>query len=455
MRVLLVSCYELGHQPLGVAGPAARLRAAGHEVRCHDRSVEGWDPGLVEWADRVGCSVPMHTATRIARQVIDDVRGRRPDLPIACYGLYGAAMADVADRALAGESDAELLAWVDGHDDGRVVHRERVVATSSPPARELLPGLDRYARLRRGDDEQLVAVVEASRGCAHRCRHCPVPVVYDGRIRVVPPDAVLADVDQQVQAGAQHVTFADPDFLNGAQHARRVVRTVHEQHPDLTFDCTVKVEHILAHADLWSEFAASGCLFVVSAFESLDDATLTRLDKGHTAEDAATAVRMLREHGIEIRPSWLPFTPWTTLEQVQAILTFVADHDLVGNVDPVQYTIRLLLPPGSLLLPHPDVVPHLGSYDPDRATFEWRSADPAMDELQARLAALVETRLAAGDSIAAVYGAIRDATGLDPVPVDEDRALGVPRLTEPWFCCAEPTAAQLAPLVPEVSRTPA
>ena len=210
-----------------------------------------------------------------------------------------------------------------------------------------------------------------------------MPVVYDGRIRVVPPDAVLADVDQQVQAGAQHVTFADPDFLNGAQHARRVVRTVHEQHPDLTFDCTVKVEHILAHADLWSEFAASGCLFVVSVFESLDDATLTRLDKGHTAEDAATAVRMLREHGIEIRPSWLPFTPWTTLEQVQAILTFVADHDLVGNVDPVQYTIRLLLPPGSLLLPHPDVVPHLGSYDPDRATFEWRSADPAMDELQA------------------------------------------------------------------------
>ena len=448
MRVLLVSCYELGHQPLGVAGPAARLQAAGHEVRCHDRAVEPWDPQLVAWAERLACCVPMHTATRIARQVIDDVRRRRPDLPIACYGLYGAAMHDVADRVLAGESDAELVAWVEGHDDGRVVHRERIGAVAAPPARELLPPLDQYARLVHADREQLVAVVEASRGCVHRCRHCPVPVVYDGRIRVVALDAVLADLEQQVAAGAEHVTFADPDFLNGAQHARRVVHAMHDRHPDLSFDCTVKIEHILAHPDLWAEFADAGCLFVVSAFESLDDATLARLDKGHTARDAGTAVTLLREHGIEVRPSWLPFTPWTTLDQVRAVLDFVADYDLVGNVDPVQYTIRLLLPPGSLLLDHPDVLPYLGPYDSDRASYAWRSADATMDELQIQVAALVEQRLEAGASIPAVYARIRDAVGLAPIPVDEDRARAVPRLTEAWFCCAEPTTAQLAPLTP-------
>jgi len=265
---------------------------------------------------------------------------------------------------------------------------------------------------------------------------------------VVAVDAVLADVDQQVEAGAEHVTFADPDFLNGAQHARRVVRALHERHPELTFDCTVKVEHVLAHPEVWAEFAAAGCLFVVSAFESLDDPTLVRLDKGHTARDAGVAVTLLREHGIEVRPSWLPFTPWTTVDQVRALLDFVADHDLVGNVDPVQYTIRLLLPPGSLLLSHPDVIPHLGPYDAERASYAWHSADPAMDDLQRRLAALVEERLEAGDSIPAVYGQIRDALGLAPVPVDAHRAEAVPRLTEPWFCCAEPTAAQLAPLAP-------
>jgi len=446
VRVALVSCYELGHQPLGVAGPAAALRDAGHDVRGVDLAVESWDPGLVAWADRLACSVPMHTATRIARQVIDDVRARRPDLPVLCFGLYGAAMADVADRVLAGETDAALVAWVDGHDDGRVVHLERAAGRGRPPARDLLPPLDRYARLVRAGKEWTVGVTEASRGCAHRCRHCPVPVVYDGRIRIVDVDAVLADVQQQVAAGAEHLTFADPDFLNGPHHARRVVAAVHEHFPALTFDCTVKVEHVLDHRDAWPELAAAGCLFVVSAFESVDDATLRRLDKGHTAADEAAAVAVLRAHGIDVRPSWLPFTPWTTLEQLRGLVDFVADHDLVGSVDPVQYTIRLLLPPGSLLLDHPDVVPHLGGYDAARASHSWTAADPAMDALQLELAELVEAGLAAAEPIPVVYGRVRAALGLAPVRVDERRAAAVPRLTEPWFCCAEPTAAQLLTL---------
>ena len=446
VRVALVSCYELGHQPFGIAGPAAALRGAGHEVRAVDLAVEPWDPSLVAWADRLACAVPMHTATRIARQVIAAARARRPELPVVCFGLYGAAMADVADRVLAGETDGALVAWIDGRDDGRVVHLDRAVRPPSLPARELLPPLDRYARLLRGDRVGLVGVVEASRGCAHRCRHCPVPVVYDGRIRIVDVDAVLADVEQQVAAGAEHLTYADPDFLNGPHHARRVVGAVHERFPSLTFDCTVKVEHVLAHRDLWADLAAAGCLFVVSAFETVDDATLGRLDKGHTAADEAAAVAVLRAHEIEVRPSWLPFTPWTTLDQLRGLVDFVAEHDLVGNVDPVQYTIRLLLPPGSLLLDHPDVVPHLGAYDPERASYSWRSADPAMDALQLELAAIVEAGVTAADPIPVVYGRVRAALGLAPVTVDEARAAAVPRLSEPWFCCAEPTAAQLLPL---------
>lgn len=447
MRVALVSCYELGHQPLGVAQPAARLRAAGHTVRCVDLAVEPWDPALVAWADRLACCVPMHTATRLARQVIDDVRRRRPTLPVACFGLYAEAIADRADRALAGETDTALLAWVEGADDGRVRHLGRADAAATPrPARDLLPPLDRYARLVQGDTEQLVAVVEASRGCAHRCRHCPVPVVYDGRIRVVPVDAVVADVAQQVAAGAAHVTFADPDFFNGVHHARRVVDAVHGTFPDLTFDCTVKVEHILDHADVWPAMADAGCLFVVSAFECVDDATLIRLAKGHTTADEAAAVHVLRATGIEVRPSWLPFTPWTTLAALRDLVDFVADHDLVGNVDPVQYTIRLLLPPGSLLLDHPDLAPYLGEYDAERLSYRWRAADPAIDAVQVELAALVEGALADDQPIPAVYTRVREALGLHPVPVDVDRAARVPRLSEPWFCCAEPTAAQLVPL---------
>jgi hypothetical protein len=278
-----------------------------------------------------------------------------------------------------------------------------------------------------------------------------VPVVYDGRVRPVDENAVVADAAQLVALGARHLTCGDPDFLNAPRHATRVVAAVHAAFPDLTFDCTVKVEHVLQYRELWPTLAASGCLFVVSALESVDDATLERLDKGHTAADGSEAIHLLRRHGIELRPSFLPFTPWTTPADVVALLDFVVDHDLVANVDPVQYTIRLLLPEGSLLLGHPDVATHLGGYDAERLSFTWTSADPRADMLQATLAALVTSALAAGESAAAIFLDVDAVTrSLASVPRLGGLALAPsaerPRLTEPWFCCAEPTEAQFGSL---------
>ncbi len=315
-------------------------------------------------------------------------------------------------------------------------------STERLPARELLPALDRYARLAIAGEERLVGYVEASRGCSHRCRHCPVPVVYDGRIRMVGEDAVLADVAQLVDAGALHISFGDPDFLNAPQHARRTVQAVHSAFPHLTFDCTTKVEHILKYEQIWPDLANAGCLFVVSAFESVDDAILRTLDKGHTAREASRSVQLLRRHGIEIRPSWLPFTPWTTIDGVAELLDFVRAHDLVDNVDPVQYSVRLLIPDGSLLLGRPEMSPYLGTYDGDSLGWTWRPDDPRTDELQAEIVELVEAH--ADQATAEVFEEI--AALLPPRRRMSARSIGPgrerPRLTEPWFCCSEPTRAQ-------------
>jgi radical SAM superfamily enzyme YgiQ (UPF0313 family) len=439
VRVLLVATYELGHQPANLAGPAARLRSSGHDVRALDTSVDPWDPVLVDWADRVAFSVPMHTATRLVRELVRGIAK-----PTCCYGLYAAMCDDVADVVIAGEYEDGLVAWADGHDPGAMVQLGRATraARGEPPARNLLPPLDRYVRLAADGELRLVGSVEASRGCAHRCRHCPVPVVYHGRVRLANADDTLADITQLVDSGAQHISFGDPDFLNAPQHSMRVVRALHEQHPDVTFDCTTKVEHVLRHRALLPELARAGCLFVVSAFESLNDAILERLDKGHTAVDAARAVHLLRDRGIDVRPSFLPFTPWTTRDDLVTLVDFVADHDLVGSVDPVQYTIRLLLPAGSLLLDQPDLAPHLGEWDDDRLTFAWTPAHPEMDDLQQELALLVEQSVGRGDPISTTYAQIRGAIGAPPVDlagVATDR----PRLTESWFCCAEPTDVQM------------
>ncbi len=468
MRVLLVSTYELGHQPLHLASPAAALLGAGHEVDCIDLSVQQWEPELVDRADAVAFSVPMHTAMRLAVRAATAVRRRRPGLPICLYGLYApvgkdAIVGRVADRAIAGEYEPALVEWVGGlagdlAGDARVATTIELGRTRfALPARHLLPPLDRYARLALADERRITGYVEASHGCAHRCRHCPVPVVYDARIRIVEEQMVLDDVAQLVEMGARHITFGDPDFLNGPKHSLRVVRAMNERFPDLTFDCTAKIEHILRHADIWPDMASSGCLFVVTALESVNNSTLEMLDKGHTAEDGARAISVLRNAGIEPRPSLLPFTPRTELGHVLELLDFVLDHDLVPNIDPVQYSIRLLIPDGSLILDRLDG-DEVGPYDPQLLSFSWTSPDPRVDALQDRIASLAESAAGEDLSTSEAYRRVRLATlaalGIDPsadsraheVASLVDHLSERPRLSEPWFCCAEPTGSQLESL---------
>jgi radical SAM superfamily enzyme YgiQ (UPF0313 family) len=462
MKVLLVSTYELGHQPLHVASPAAALLRHGHDVSCVDLSVQPWDPRCLTGIDAMAISVPMHTAMRLALEVARTARQVQPDLPICLYGLYAGTsheivVGSVADRVISGEYEPALLSWIDELDKAtttqQIVHLQR--GRFEIPARHLLPPLDRYARLMVAGEERLAGYVETSHGCGFNCRHCPVPTVYGGRTRIVGADTVLADIDQLVEAGATHITFGDPDFLNGVHHSRRVVAAMHERHPGLTFDCTTKVELILRHRDLWSEFAEAGCLFVVSAFETVNDEILEILDKGHTRAEEDEAVEVLRAQGIEVRPSLLPFTPWTTLDDMVELMDLVAEHDLIGNVDPVHYSIRLLVPQDSLLLDEPSMAPHLGSYASERLSYEWTAADPRTEVLQQRIARTVEQAAATDQPIAQTYARVRDlvreAAGVEPSHSPMDAAVAAtaqerPRLTEAWFCCAEPTELQRQPL---------
>ena len=116
MNILLISTYELGHQPLHVASPAGALRVAGHAVRAQDVSLDPLDLADVGWADGIGISVPMHTAMRLGIEVASRIRENSPDTPICLYGLYAAVGQDrtigrIADRIISGEYEPALLAW--------------------------------------------------------------------------------------------------------------------------------------------------------------------------------------------------------------------------------------------------------------------------------------------------------------------------------------------------------
>ncbi len=451
-QVLLVSTYELGHPPHGVALPAAFLRRAGFRPSALDLAVEPLDPARVARARLVAISVPMHTALRLGLDAAARIRALNPSAVLAFHGTYAPLHAPLlleagASAVLGGECENRLVDLAGAVERGGpldgFVQRGGGEASLDRldfplPARDLLPSPERYARLREADGrERTAGYAETTRGCLHHCRHCPLPAVYGGRFFAVPADVVVADVVAQASRGATHVTFGDPDFLNGPGHALRVAHAVHERLPALTFDFTAKVEHLVRHAALLPDLVACGAVLATTAVESLSDRVLAKLAKGHDREDVFRAFAAAERAGLPLRPTLVPFTPWETLDGYLDVLDTFEKRGWMGLLDPVQLSLRLLVPPGSLLLGDPDLP--LEGLDPAALTWRWRHPDPRMDDLQARVAARVEAGAARGEDPAATLADVKAlalaAAGLSHVHVARPfTTTGAPRLTESWFC---------------------
>ncbi len=486
MRVLLLSTYDLGRQPFGLASPAAWLKREGIDVRPIDLSRASLQREDLSGVDLVAFYLPMHTATRLALPVIDRIRSVQPDVTICAYGLYAplneALLRERGVSVVLGpEAEADLVrlarevragpptqpsgyygevapelasetarAEADGAGGaGREIPRLQFIV---PNRDDLLP-LTRYASLQMPDGtRRIVGSTDATRGCKHRCRHCPIVPVYDGQFRVVPVDVVLADIRSQVTQGAEHITFGDPDFFNGPTHARRIVDAVHTEFPALTYDVTIKVEHLLQQRDLLRVLTRTGCLFVTSAVESVDDRVLEYLEKGHTRADFIAAAQLCREAELTLAPTFVAFTPWTTCERYRDLLNVVDELGLAGHVAPVQWGIRLLVTWQSRLLELPDIQRLVGPFDRKTLTYPWRHPDRRVDELHEQVMQLVgvrlnRPRLEIFDEIRSLATSTVDTSTLGTRTPGTLGTLGtlnpfgtllsraaIPYLNEPWYC---------------------
>lgn len=457
MQAVLISTYELGRQPFGLASPAACLRHAGAQVTCLDLSVERLDEEAVRAAELVAFYLPMHTATRIATRVVDRVKALNPHVHLCFYGLYASVNEPFlrklgAHTVLGGEFEGGLVSLV-----RRLMATPRMAAPGAQPEptvslakqRFLVPdrsglvALSKYAHLELGDGRsKIVGYTEASRGCKHRCRHCPVVPVYAGQFRIVQRDVVLEDIRRQVAAGAEHITFGDPDFFNGVGHSLALVRALHQEYPGLTYDVTVKIEHLLRYAEHLPTLSETGCLFVTSAVESIDDRVLALLDKGHTREDFIQVVRLCREAGVTLNPTFVAFTPWISIEEYQDLLSLLAELDLIDHVASIQLAMRLLIPAGSRLLEMPEVRELVGPFDEAGLVYPWRHADPGVDQLQADVQALVEEGAHRGNRRREIFSdvwllaekASRGSVRPLPPAARAPARVTIPYLTEPWYC---------------------
>lgn len=148
--------------------------------------------------------------------VIEFARRDNPRAQVCCYGLYAPVNAGYlrslgVGTVLGGEFEGKLralaqrLAAGDCRDSAELqISLERL--RFEIPDRSGLPPLTRYARMLDGDTSRITGYTEASRGCKHLCRHCPIVPVYNGTFRVIPAEIVMADIRQQVEAGTPFIS---------------------------------------------------------------------------------------------------------------------------------------------------------------------------------------------------------------------------------------------------------
>ena len=458
VNIVLISTYELGHQPFGLASPAAWFRKRGHQVTALDLARQPLEEAAVRAAALIAVYLPMHTATRLAAQLIPTLRKLNPRAHLCAYGLYAPMNVEYlrtlgVSTILGGEFEeglahlaARLIANGNSNDKSNMPQPEPLISLERQefirPDRRGLPLPAKYAHvILPSGGHRVAGYTEASRGCKHLCRHCPIVPVYNGVFRIVDREVVLEDVRQQLAAGVHHITFGDPDFFNGIGHAMPLVESLHDEFPLLAYDVTIKIEHLLKHKKHLPKLRDTGCLFVTSAVESVDDEVLRRLDKGHTRADFLRVHQIFRELGMVLQPTFVAFTPWTTLDGYLDLLRVLRENDLIESVAPIQLAIRLLIPAGSRLLELEDVRRLVGPFDPSALVYPWRNPDPRLDALSAEIEGIVavseKRKLHRHESFERIWKAAHQAAGayaeFPAQPALASRA-AIPYLNEPWYC---------------------
>ncbi|CAN95784.1 hypothetical protein sce5621 [Sorangium cellulosum So ce56] len=456
MNVLLVSTYESGFQSLGTSVAAAHLLEADVRVNALDLSVTP-TPDIDDLCrhDLVGFHLPMFHSVPAAVRVAGRLRQQEKAPKIFFYGLYADLFREKllgrhGDYVLGTDWEDQIVPLVKRSPDPSVVQlQKRGFARQNryrTPARQVLPHLGNYAKLVEDGAHMLAGCVEATRGCAHHCTHCPIPPVYGGKVTIIPEEVVLADIDNLVLMGARHVSFVDPDFLNVPRHGLSIMKAVNDKYPFLTYDFVAKVSHFRRHEQYVRELAKLGLKFVLTAMEFNDNEVLDILKKKHDIDDLDWSIGLFHELGVHLKPTFVMVNPWAEVGDIMDLLEFVETRGLIDAVDPIQYKIRLLLFNNSPLMDSVGLYASLGE-ESDYYT-EWRHRNPAVEELHREICRwvdeAVERHLSTEDIFYGVKRRVAERlppghrSSIGPAPVKLPPA-ECPRFNVPNYCCTEPT----------------
>ncbi|CAM4439515.1 arsinothricin biosynthesis radical SAM protein ArsL [Paenibacillus tarimensis] len=414
MRILLVSNFEGGFQPITVATAlSALLKEDGMQVEVLDTYVEGVQESRFADQDLIAVSIPLFDAVQAAAEVTKIIRRVNPQAHITFFGQHATINASrlagtYSDSCICGEWEqplVQLARYLNGEEDcslegiltgsgareGQVIHPYMSRDHFAVPARHMLPPLHKYPQKQINKllgSDRVVGSTEIARGCHHKCLYCSVYAAYDGKVLLVPEHVVLEDVRNLMAGGMTHLTFIDADFFNAKYHGIKLLRQIHQEFPQLTFDFTTRVDHILENKEALAEMKQLGLKFITSALEFPSELVLDAVAKETSVSDIEQAIQFLRDTGIMLNPTFIMFNPWTNIDDLTSFRTFVEDNQLNDIIDPIQYETRLYLYKGSPLLRQSSIQSlELTEHE---FHYEWKHPNPEIDELFAEIVTVPE-----------------------------------------------------------------
>ena len=437
MKILLLSFYNLGKQPKIIGELYNKLNHDGIKIDVFDYSIKNYKLDFENY-DAIGLYASMHTATVLATEYL--MEKNLPD-KVFTFGLYGKVLSDSDIRITYLEnldgSDFEIYLGININSNFTI--------KNSIPDRSSFPEISKYSKLVNGDKILYTGSVETTYGCKHVCTHCPVPIQFNGRFKTFSEEKIIGDISNQIESGAQHISFDDADFFNGPKYSLRILEKLYKKFPNITYDATIKVEHIIKYQKYFKELTNLNMLFVTSAFETTNNTVLEILKKNHTYKDLEQSISLSKQFDIDIRPTWMPFTPWTNTVDLINIVSLIEQYELRETVDPIQLAIKLLVPKGSLMIKRPEFSKYIGKYDQESFTYLWHYEDSQVEQLQALLFGYVveHDNINEKEQYLELIDIIQSFTKTNIIYNKKYNYREVPKLSETWFCCAEPNKIQL------------
>ncbi len=350
-------------------------QAEGLDWKALERRIASYDPDLVVVSSLSTCNA--YTVVR----TVGLVKKIDPTIKTVVGGQHFTALAQQSleeypeiDFIIRGEGELTLLELVKATTENRhpgnvqgVSYRTDTSSKSSPygnvvhnPSRPLIHNLDdlplpgyhfledymnKYHFKMMADTSAGYAMVEASRGCEHRCTFCSQWGFWGGQHRVKSPGRVADEMEMLYDYGITFQWLTDDNLGLGSRYRDLCDEIIKRGlSRDLTWFIQARSDDILKNEKLLPKMRKAGNFWVMAGLERHDRDTLDKYNKGIKSSDAKLSMRLLKDNDIFSQATLITGDRSDTHESMDEF------RDFVHLVDPDIAIFMILTPfPGTAL----------------------------------------------------------------------------------------------------------